>query len=60
VLRPAAGLRERMVEEGLGGMSEEFVGITVLLHKVYTKLGMEEEAKGLHGFLTVWALLDGA
>jgi hypothetical protein len=48
-----------MVEEGLGGFSEEFMGVTVLLHKVYTKLGMEEEAKGLHGFLKVWALIDG-
>lgn len=60
VLLPAAELRDRMVEEGLGGMSEAFVGVTVLLHKVYTKLEMEEEAKGLHAFLKVWALLEAA
>ena len=58
VLRPATELRDRMAEEGLEGFSEEFIGITVLLHKAYTSLGMEEEAKGLHGFLKVWALID--
>jgi len=50
-----------MQEEGLGGMSEQFIGVTILLHEAYTKLGMEEEAKALHAFLKVWALLlDGA
>ena len=59
VLRPAAELRDRMQEEGLGGMSEEFVGLTILLYKAYIKLGMEEEAKVLHVFLKVLALLEG-
>ena len=60
VLRPAAELRGRMQEEGLGGMSEQFVGVTILLHKAYTKVGMEEEAKELHAFLKTWVLFDGA
>jgi len=60
VVRPAAELRGRMQEEGLGDMSEQFVGVTILLHKAYTKVGMEEEAKELHAFLKTWALFDGA
>ncbi|KIM38880.1 hypothetical protein M413DRAFT_238919 [Hebeloma cylindrosporum] len=60
VLGPAAAMRDRMMEEGLGGMYEEFVDVTVLLHKAYTKLAVQEEAKGLQRFLKFWALLQGA
>jgi hypothetical protein len=58
VLNPLTELRDKMVEEGLADTSEEYTDVVVLLHKVYVKLGMEDEAKGLEGPLRVWAAIN--